>query len=59
MSNFDDNGKSTDPNDPDGINPLHPNYLGDPRYDQVRSKWAIAHSVEKAGQEGVDKGFTI
>lgn len=52
MQPFDENGERPH-GDGIEIDPTHPKYVNDRRYDQVRSKWAISHSEV---QEGVDKG---
>jgi len=40
MTTYDADGRSLDPNDPTGIDPTHPNYVLDKRYDRARTLWA-------------------
>jgi hypothetical protein len=42
MTEFDDDGKSTDPANPTAIDPNHPNYMHDPRYNRVRRMHAMS-----------------
>jgi hypothetical protein len=51
--NFDENGNSTDPNDPTAVDPTHPNHRTKPEYQATRDFWAKAHAEDLA-----DKGLT-
>jgi hypothetical protein len=48
--NFDENGNSTDPNDPTAVDPTHPNHRTKPEYQATRDFWARAHWEDLASK---------
>ena len=46
MSHFDENGEHVHPNGDLEIDPTHHRFMTDPRYNAVRSTWAISHAAD-------------